>query len=48
MNEISHNVSQVASMTQNNVGIVRQTTALIGNLAPMVNRVKEAVEQYRV
>lgn len=48
MGEISSNIAQVASMTEQNVGVVKQTTVLIGNLAPMVVRVRQAVEQYHV
>ena len=46
--EISANMTHVAAMTEQNVGVVRQTTKLIGDLTPMVDRVKQAVEQYRV
>jgi hypothetical protein len=35
-------------MTEQNLCTVKQTTELIGNLTPMVDRVKQAVEQYRV
>jgi len=48
MSEISANITQVAAMTAQNVGVVKQTTQLIGNLSPMVERVKQALEQYRV
>jgi hypothetical protein len=34
-------------MNEQNVGVVKQTTRLIGNLAPMVDRVKQSVEQHR-
>jgi len=48
MNEISSNISHVAAMTAQNVDTVQQTTAMIGDLTPMIDRVKQAVEQYRV
>lgn len=48
MGEISSNITRVSAMTEQNVAVVKQTTALIANLAPMVDRVKQAVEQYRV
>jgi hypothetical protein len=35
-------------MTEQNVGVVQHTTQLIGELTPMVDRVKQAVEQYHV
>jgi hypothetical protein len=34
-------------MNEQNVDVVKQTTRLIGNLAPMVDRVKQSVEQHR-
>jgi methyl-accepting chemotaxis protein len=48
MGEISTNIARVSAMTEQNVSVVRKTTSLIGDLAPMVDRVKQAVEQYRV
>jgi aerotaxis receptor len=48
MSEISSNITHVAAMTGQNAGLARQATELVGNLAPMVDRVKQAVEQYRV
>jgi methyl-accepting chemotaxis protein len=48
MGEISTNIARVSAMTEQNVSVVRKTTSLIGDLAPMVDRVKHAVEQYRV
>jgi aerotaxis receptor len=48
MNEISSNISHVAAMTEQNVGIVRSTSKLISTLQPMVDRVKKAVAQYVV
>lgn len=48
MSEISSNITQVASMTERNVGVVKETTVLIGNLTPMVDRVRQAVAQYQV
>ncbi|MGO9436192.1 MAG: methyl-accepting chemotaxis protein [Terracidiphilus sp.] len=47
MNEISANIAQVAAMTEQNVTVVHQATSIIGELAPMVDRVKKAVAQYR-
>jgi aerotaxis receptor len=48
MGEISTNITRVSAMTEQNMAVVQQTTSLIGDLAPMVDRVKQAVEQYRV
>jgi aerotaxis receptor len=48
MSEISASITRVAAMTEQNVGVVKNTTQLIGELAPMVDRVKQAVEQYHV
>jgi aerotaxis receptor len=48
MGEISSSITRVAAMTEQNVGVVKQTTLLIGKLSPMVDRVKQAVEQYHV
>jgi methyl-accepting chemotaxis protein len=48
MGEISTSITRVAAMTEQNVGVVKETTSLIGKLSPMVDRVKQAVEQYRV
>ena len=47
INEISSNITQVAAMTDQNSRVVKQTSQLIGGLMPMVDRVKQAVEQYR-
>jgi len=47
MSEISSNITHVAAMTAENVTVVKETTQLIGALAPMVDRVKQAVKQYR-
>jgi len=46
INEISSNITRVADMTDQNARVVKQTTQLIGGLKPMVDRVKQAVEQY--
>ena len=48
MSEITSSITSVASMTERNVGVVQQTTLLIGKLTPMVERVQQAVDQYRV
>jgi aerotaxis receptor len=48
MSEISVNITHVAAMTEQNMGVVKKTTQLIGKLTPMVDRVKQAVDQYRV
>ena len=47
INEISANITRVAAMTEQNTDVVQQTSQLIGNLTPLVDRVKQAVEQYR-
>jgi len=46
MNDIGSNISHVAAMTEQSVGVVHHTTGMIEFLAPMVDRVKKAVEQY--
>jgi aerotaxis receptor len=48
MNEISRNITQVASMTEQNEAVVRRTTELMNALNPMVSRVQKAVLQYQV
>jgi aerotaxis receptor len=48
MNDIGSNISHVAAMTEQSVGVVHHTTGMIEFLAPMVDRVKKAVEQYEV
>lgn len=48
MNEISRNITQVATMTEQNEAVVRRTTVLMKELNPMVSRVQKAVLQYRV
>lgn len=48
MNEISRNITQVASMTEQNEAVVRRTTELMKVLNPMVGRVRKAVMQYHV
>jgi aerotaxis receptor len=48
MNEISSNISHVAAMTEQNVLVVHRTKELMGTMAPLVDRVKQAVKQYRV
>ena len=48
MNEISTNIAHVAAMTEQNVGVVHDATAMIEKLEPLVDRVKKAVAQYQV
>jgi aerotaxis receptor len=48
MNEISTNIAHVAAMTEQNVNVVHDATAMIGKLEPLVDRVKKAVAQYQV
>ncbi|MGB7135524.1 MAG: PAS domain-containing methyl-accepting chemotaxis protein [Acidobacteriaceae bacterium] len=48
MNEISRNITQVATMTEQNEAVVRRTTELMKVLNPMVGRVQKAVLQYQV
>lgn len=47
MNEIGANITHVAAMTEESVGVVRRTTQLMDFLQPMIGRVHKAVEQYR-
>ncbi len=47
VNEISASITNVAAMTAQNADAVKQTADLIGHLTPLVDRVKQAVEQYR-
>jgi aerotaxis receptor len=44
--EISANIAGVASTTEQNAGLTQKTCAMIGNLSPLVDRVRKAVEQY--
>jgi len=46
MNEIGSNISHVAAMTEQSLGVVQHTTAQIEILSPMVGRVRRAVEQF--
>jgi methyl-accepting chemotaxis protein len=48
MNEVSTNISHVAAMSEQSVGVVNHTTEMIEILLPMVSRVRRAVEQYSV
>ncbi|MGA8531229.1 MAG: methyl-accepting chemotaxis protein [Acidobacteriaceae bacterium] len=48
MNEITRNITQVAAMTEQNEATVRRTTEQMRVLAPLVDRVRKAVLQYRV
>jgi aerotaxis receptor len=48
MGEISSSISHVAAMTGKNAGLAKETTQLIGDLTPLVDRVKQAVEQFHV
>lgn len=48
MNDIGANISHVAAMTEQSLGVVRSTTDQIDELVPMVGRVRNAVEQFVV
>ena len=48
MNELARSVERVASMTEQNVGVVRETSATVGNLNATVGRMRKAVTQYTV
>jgi aerotaxis receptor len=48
MNDIGANITHVAAMTEQSVGVVHRTTELMGVLTPMVERVKKALAQYEV
>ena len=48
MNEITRNITQVAAMTEQNERTVRRTAGQMQVLAPLVDRVRKAVLQYRV
>jgi aerotaxis receptor len=48
MNDIGSNISHVAAMTEQSLGVVRTTTDQIDELVPMVGRVRNAVEQFVV
>jgi methyl-accepting chemotaxis protein len=48
INEISVNMADVSTMTQRNLSTVSQATRLMDDLTPLVDRVRQAVEQYRV
>lgn len=48
MNDIGHNISHVAAMTEQSLGVVENTTEQIDQLLPMVGRVQHAVHQFVV
>lgn len=48
MNDIGSNISHVAAMTEQSLGVVHATTDQIDQLVPMVGRVRNAVEQFEV
>lgn len=48
MREISTNITHVAAMSEQNVGVVLSTTEQINAMAPLVQRVVKAVTQYQV
>lgn len=48
MREISTNITHVAAMSEQNVGVVLSTTEQINAMTPLVQRVVKAVTQYRV
>lgn len=48
MNELARSVERVASMTEQNVRVVRETSATVGNLNATVGRMRKAVTQYTV
>jgi len=48
MNDIGANITHVAAMTEQSVGVVHRTTESMGVLTPMVERVKKALAQYEV
>jgi aerotaxis receptor len=48
MNELAQNVERVASMTEQNVAVVGQTSATVDYLNSVVERMRKAVTQYGV
>ncbi len=48
MTELAQNVERVASMTEQNVSVVSQTSATVDYLNSVVARMRKAVTQYRV
>lgn len=48
MREISTNITHVAAMSEQNVGVVLSTTEQINAMTPLVQRVVKAVTQYQV
>jgi aerotaxis receptor len=48
MTQLAHNIEQVASMTGQNVTVVKQTHALVGKLESIVDRMNKAVNQFVV
>ncbi len=47
MNDIGSNITHVAAMTEQSVGVVQKVTELMEFLIPMVDRVDKAVAQYQ-
>ena len=48
MLDLARNVEQVAAMTEQNVAVVSQTTATVGYLNGVVDRMRKAVQQYGI
>ncbi|MBK8117007.1 MAG: methyl-accepting chemotaxis protein [Candidatus Accumulibacter sp.] len=48
MTELAQNVERVASMTEQNVSVTRETEAMVDVLTATVSRMRKAVGQYRV
>jgi aerotaxis receptor len=48
MTQLARNIEQVADMTRQNVAVVKQTHALVGELESSVNRMNKAVNQFVV
>ncbi|HPU81771.1 PAS domain-containing methyl-accepting chemotaxis protein [Accumulibacter sp.] len=48
MTELAQNVERVASMTEQNVSVTRETEAMVDVLTATVTRMRKAVGQYRV
>jgi hypothetical protein len=47
VNAISAHIAKVAAMTEQNVAVLQKTTVFIGDLTPIVERVKKAVARFR-
>jgi len=48
MNDIGSNITHVAAMTEQSLGVVHHTTGLMETVLPLIERVDRAIRQYQV